>query len=306
MKKETIKIVLGYTLISILWGTTWYAIRIGLNSLTPIFAAGLRFTTASIFIYAIMRYSGARLQTDKLSLILYVAMGFFSFVIPFGLVYWGEQYVSSGLTSVLFGSFPFFVILFSRFAFPNEKIGILKLLGVVLAFIGIVVIFFDSLSFTKNNLLIGMIAVVSSAALQGAIAVVIKKWGNHLHSLSMNFIPLVIAGITMLLFGLLFEDRTKWDFNSSAILSVLYLALFGTVFTFTTYYWLMKKIDVVILSLSSFITPIIALIVGSVLLAEHLSFLNFIGSSLVLVGILFANLRGLIKYYSQKQKLEIN
>ncbi len=304
MNKENIKIILGYTLISILWGTTWYAIRIGLNSLTPIFAAGLRFTTASIFIFAIMKYSGARLQTDRLSIILYISMGFFSFVIPFGLVYWGEQYVSSGLTSVLFGVFPFFVIIFSRFAFPNEKIGMFKLLGVLLAFGGIVVIFSDSISFTKSDLIIGMIAVVCSAALQGAIAVVIKKWGNHLHSLSMNFIPLLIAGITMLLFGLLFEDRTKWDFNTSAILSVVYLALFGTVFTFTTYYWLMKRIDVVILSLSSFITPIIALIVGGLLLSERLSFLNFIGSVLVLVGILFANLRGLIKYFSKKKKVE--
>jgi len=306
MNKETIKIILGYALISFLWGTTWYAIRIGLNSLTPIFAAGLRFSVASIFIFAIMKYSGARLQTDKISLILYGLMGFFSFVFPFGLVYWGEQYVSSGLTSVLFGVFPLFVVLFSRFAFPNEKIGIYKLLGVLLAFAGIIVIFSDSLSFSKNDLIFGMIAIVCSAAMQGAIAVVIKKWGNHLHSLSMNFIPLLIAGITMVLYGFFFEDKSKWDFNSSAIISVLYLALFGTVVTFTTYYWLMKKIDVVILSLSSFITPIIALFVGGILLSEKLSFLNFVGSSLVLVGILFANLRGIMKYYSKKRKLEIN
>ena len=306
MNKESLKIILGYALISILWGTTWYAIRIGLNSLTPIFAAGLRFSTASIFIFAIIKYTGARLQTDKLSLILYVSMGFFSFVFPFGLVYWGEQYVSSGLTSVLFGVFPLFVVLFSRFAFPDEKIGMYKLLGVLLAFAGIIVIFAHSLLFSKNDLIFGMIAIVGSAAMQGAIAVVIKKWGNHLHSLSMNFIPLLIAGITMVIFGFFFEDKSKWNFNSSAIISVLYLALFGTVATFTTYYWLMKKIDVVILSLSSFITPIIALIVGGLLLSEHLSFLNFIGSCLVLVGILFANLRGIMKYYYRKRKLGIN
>ncbi len=303
MNKENIKIILGYALISILWGTTWYAIRIGLNSLTPIFAAGLRFSTASVFIFAIMKFSGKQLQIDRVSLTLYVLMGFFSFVFPYGLVYWGEQYVSSGLTSVLFGVFPFFVILFSRLSFPNNKIGIYKLLGVLLAFGGIVVIFSDSLSFTSENILLGMIAIIVSAFMQGAIAVVIKKWGNHLQSLSMNFIPLVIAGITMLLWGFFFEDKSTWDFNFSAIASTAYLAIFGTVVTFTTYYWLMKKIDVVLLSLSTFITPIIALIVGGILLNEHLSFQHFIGSSLVLIGILFANLRGLLKYYVEKKKL---
>jgi len=120
MNKETIKIALGYALISILWGTTWYAIRIGLNSLTPIFAAGLRFSTASIFIYAIMKYSEKQLQVDKVSLTLYAIMGFFSFIFPYGLVYWGEQYVSSGLTSVLFGTFPFFCNIFFKNSIPGQ------------------------------------------------------------------------------------------------------------------------------------------------------------------------------------------
>ena len=107
----------------------------------------------------------------------------------------------------------------------------------------------------------------------------------------------------MIAFGILYEDQSSSKFDMKAILSVGYLAFFGTVLTFTTYYWLMKKINIVLLSISTFITPIIAVILGWAILGEKFTSQILAGSSLVLVGILFANFSALKNYIKPKQRI---
>ncbi len=301
MGSDRYNISAGYTLICILWGSTWLAIKIGVEDLTPVFSAGVRFLVAALFFYLIMKFRNIKLQTDPLAIKLYLIMGVFSFVIPFGLVYWAEQFIASGLTSVLFAIFPFMVILFSRLAIPSEKIGAYKIAGTVIGFTGIYFIFSDDLSFDASNDLWGMIAIVISSTMQAAIAVIIKKHGKSLNPLSMNYIPVLLAGIIMVPSGLVFEESSSMNFTMPAVISVIYLALFGTVATFTTYYWLMKRINVVILSLSAFITPIIAVLLGWIVLDESLSTNDFVGTVMVLIGILAANTSGLINYFKSKE-----
>lgn len=302
MSKENIKIGLAYILICLLWGSTWMVIRIGLETLTPMIYAGTRFLLASVFIYAMMRIRRVSLQTDRASINLYWIMGIFSFVIPFWLVYWAEQFIPSGLTSIIFAVYPFFVIIFTRIMIAEEKIGPYKIIGVALGFFGIIIIFMKDISIDFTDSFWGMIAILSSAVIQGAIAVIMKKYGKHLNPLSMNFPPVLLAGIIMTALGIMFEDTAGWIFNKQALLSITYLAFFGTLLTFTTFYWLMQRISVVILSLSSFVTPIIAVFLGWIFLHEKLSAMTLLGSSFVLIGILFANFRGLKNYYLSRNK----
>ena len=294
MKTAGLKIALVYALLCFIWGSTWLVIRIGLETMPPIFSAGLRFSLATVFIFILMQIRSIKLQTDKISIRLYLVMGFFSFVIPFGLVYWAEQFIPSGMASVLFAVYPFFVVIFSYLSISKESIDIYKISGVVLGFAGIFTIFSDSFGGDITDYLLGMFAVVISGTMQAGIAVLIKKYGHHLNSLSMNFIPMLIAGISMLIVGLMFEDLTNFSLKLNAALSIIYLGFFGSVVTFTSYYWLLKKINIVILSLTAFITPIVALILGFLVYNEQLSTRHFIGSSLVLIGLLGANLGNLI------------
>jgi drug/metabolite transporter (DMT)-like permease len=295
MIATTPRIVLVYLLLCLIWGSTWLGIRASLESLTPFISSGFRFLVASLFIFIIMKMRGMTLQKDKLAIKLYVYMGLFSFIIAFGLVYWGEQYVPSGLASVLFGVYPFFVALFSYFFIPDDTIGIYKILGMVLGFFGIIIIFSDSFGSDLNLNILGMIAIVLSGVVQAAIAVLIKKQGKGLNSLSMNFIPMLIAGIGLTLLGIIFEEVSTVKIDSTAIISVLYLSLFGSVLTFTSFYWLMKSVNVVMLSLIAFITPIVALFLGWIFYDEQLTTEHIIGASMVLVGLLIANLQSLIK-----------
>ena len=299
MKSSPIKIILGYVLICLIWGSTWLAIRASLESLTPFISGGVRFLLASVFILILMKVRGVSLQKDKESIRLYWLMGFMSFVIPFGLVYWAEQFVPSGLASVLFGVYPFFVAIFSYLRMPDEVIGKLKIIGMSLGFIGIVVIFSDSFSTDFSNLFLGMVAVAISGIMQAWIAVTLKKSGKHLNPLSMNFIPMLIAGVTGLAIGLLTEDLSYIKINQTAVVSVLYLAFFGSLITFTVFYWLMKKINVIMLSFTAFITPIIALVLGWIIYHEILTTQHLLGSILVLVGLLTANLDSLINSKSK-------
>ncbi len=282
-------------MLCLIWGSTWLAIRYGLESLTPIFSAGIRFTLASVFIWILMKIQGVSVQKDKVSVRLYLLMGFFSFVIPFGLVYWAEQFVPSGIASVLFAVYPFFVVIFSYIRMPLEKIGFYKIFGTILGFSGIVIIFSNSFTGDITYYIAGMIAVVASGIMQAWIAVSIKKFGHHLHPLSMNFVPMVIAGISMVAIGFLFEDLSKNSIDQNAVLSLLYLSFFGSVITFTSFYWLIKRVNLVILSLVAFITPIVALILGFIFYDENLSTNHFIGSAFVLTGVFWANLGNLMK-----------
>ena len=115
----------------------------------------------------------------------------------------------------------------------------------------------------------------------------------------MTFIPMLIAGVTGLSIGLLTENLSYININQTAVISVLYLAFFGSLVTFTVFYWLMKKINVIMLSFTAFITPIIALILGWIFYHEILTTQHLLGSILVLVGLLTANLDSLINSKSK-------
>lgn len=287
---DKFKIYFVYVCVCLIWGSTWLAIRIGLEAFTPLFSAGIRFIIAAIAILLLTKFNKLQFQFDRIAIVLYLAMGFFSFVIPFGLVYWAEQFVPSGLAAVLFAVYPFFVAIFTFYLIKAERINFLKTIGMVISFIGIVIIFSNDLSGNISDNLVGMIAVVISAIMQAAIAVLIKKYGSHLHHLSMNFFPMLIGGIFLVFIGLWFEDIYSITVTVPAVLSILYLALFGSVVTFTSYYWLMKKINIVLLSLISFITPVIAVIIGWIFYGESLQPQHIAGAVLVLAGIAFESL----------------
>ncbi len=299
MINNRLKIVSIYILLCFIWGSTWIVIRTGLTSLPPIISVGYRFSLASLFVFSLMKYNNFKLQTDKTSVILYILMAFFSYIFPFSLVYWAESPqagVPSGLSAVLFGIYPFFIALFSYFFIANEIINASKIIGMIFGFLGIVIIFSDSFRGNISSFFLGMSAIVLSAAMQAAMLIVIKKYGHHLNPLSMNFIPMFLAGIILLFAGYYIEDSSQLKFNSAAILSVLYLAFFGSTVTFTSYYWLLKRVNVVVLSMIAFITPIVALLLGWIFYDERLSFNHFLGTIFVLSGLLIANLGNLRKF----------
>lgn len=288
---ERLKIILAYTAICTIWGSTWLVIKIGLETLTPLLSAGLRFSFAGIVLFGIIRIKNIPVPWNKDTRWFYFVAALTSFSIPFGLVYWGEHQITSGMTAVLFATFPLFVALFSSIMIPTEKITIQKILGVLLGFGGVVTIFSNDIQFEGNSsVLLGMGAVVLSAVIQGFSAVMIKKYGHDLSPFVVSFVPMSISAVILLSASVLVEDYSAVQFSPMAIFSIFYLAIFGTIVTFVSYFWLLKKIEVVLLSLSAFITPIIAVLLGVLILSEQISAQLFAGAFLVFLGIAMANI----------------
>ena len=301
MKSEKVRIVLGYILICLIWGSTWLAIKISVDSFPPMGAAGLRFVSAAILFYIYIKLRKIEIRKDAFAIKIYLILGFFSFVIPFACQYWAEQYIPTGLTSIVFGVLPFFVVLISPILLPKTRIGIYEWIGIIIGFIGLVIIFSENLEINLQNDFLGMLAIVISAMVAAFISVYMKKHGGGLDSVGLNFIPVAIAGPSFIIISLITEKNSVWNFNLNGVLAFLFLALFGTVIAFSIYYWLMKRISVFLISLTTFITPIVAIILGCVVLAEAFTLRDLLGSSLVLIGILFANFKDLINYFTVKR-----
>lgn len=287
---ERLKIIIAYTAICTLWGSTWLVIKLGLETMTPLLSAGLRFTVAGVVLFGIVKVKNIPVPWNSDTQWFYIVIALTSFSIPFGLVYWGEQKISSGLTSILFAVFPFCVAIMSTIFLPNEKLTTAKISGIVFGFTGIVTIFFNDIQFgTQIDQILGMSAIVFSAVIQAFSAVLIKKHGHSISPFIVSFVPMSLAALLLMAASVAVEDFSGMQFTAQAVFSVIFLAVFGSVATFVSYFWLLKRVEVVFLSLTSFVTPLIAVALGVIILNEKVSPQLFAGASLVLVGIVTAN-----------------
>jgi drug/metabolite transporter (DMT)-like permease len=287
------KIITAFCIVSTVWGSTWLAIKIGLETVPPFQAAGWRFVAAAVVLYALIRWRKETVPLTRSAWKVYLAMGSLTFSVPFALVYWGVQFVPTGLSSILFGSFPFCVALFSALMLPEERLDLYKILALVAGFAGVYVIFSDDLNAGHPQAILGMGAILTSVLLQALGLILVKKHGEHISPISMNFVGMIMGAIVLLGLSRVAEaDRTVlW--TPAALGSLAYLALIGSVVTFVAYYWLLKRMDAVYLSLTSFINPIVAVLLGWLFLGERLSGAVGVGATLVMLGILVANGKGL-------------
>ncbi len=285
-------LVLGYILICLIWGTTWLAIKVSIFTLPPFFSAGIRFAIASLLIVAILKFRGYKYRFDMRETIFLLLVGLGSFSIPYGLVYWAEGRITSGLTAVTFAVMPFFAAILSRYFLRDERFTFWKVFGILLGFSGLVVIFGRDLRIGSFGAVAGILAVVLSAFLNAGVAVAVKKHGYHIDPVFINLIPMSLGAVTLLATSFFIEDWGALTFNLSNVFAIAYLAVFGSVLAFVVYFYLLKHISVVLLSMTSFITPILAIAAGVLVLGEKFPPGTMAGSAMILIGVLLMNLYG--------------
>lgn len=278
------------------------AIKIGLESIPPFLGAAVRFLIAAIIMTAVVAIKQVHIPRDPIAIRLYLVAGFFTFSLGYAFVYWGQQYVPSALASILFGTFPFFVAALSWFVYRIEYLTWIKVTGVLVGFIGVVIIFSEDLQYHPDDLsYFGMLAIIGAAIIQAFASVTIKKYGYQLSTFALVTVGMGIGTCILFIISIATEDWSVTVLDAKAVGSVMYLATFGSIVTFGTMFWLLKRIEAVILSLSAFITPIIAVLLGIFIAGEHFTTRIIIGSLLVLIGILIANLRGLYLVFKRKK-----
>ena len=273
------------TVLSLIWGSTWVAIKIGLEDLPPFLSAGWRFLLASLFLFVYALKAKLPFPKDLRSHLFLLVFSVINFNASYALVYWGEQYINSGLTSVLFTVMPFYTALISIKLLPSEQITLKKMIGITVGFLGVVIIFSDQLHFTHPLSLYGMIAVLISPAFSAWGTILGKKARHTYHAVTLNTLPILYTGLTFMLMHLLFEQGTTFEYTWSGVLSMAYLGIMGTAFAFALYFWLLKSVSAVMMSLITFITPPLALLWGWLIFDEAITIKLIIGMFVIFSGI---------------------
>jgi drug/metabolite transporter (DMT)-like permease len=179
----------------------------------------------------------------------------------------------------------------------NDKLDSFKVAGIILGFLGVLVVFQADLALGGSEALAGMLAIAISVVIQAFSLVQVKKYGEEVDPLVLNFVGILIGMVSLFLLSLVLERGQSVVWTGQAVLSVLYLALVGSVLAFVAYYWLLKRVHVVYLSMTSFFNPIVAVLLGAGVLGEELAPSVFLGALLVLAGVLVANWKSFAERY---------
>jgi drug/metabolite transporter (DMT)-like permease len=273
----------------LIWGTTWAAIRIGLRGMPPLTGLTLRFAIASAALLAFTPVFGVRLGRSRRERWLWVVNGLLTFGLSYSLLYWAEQWVPSGLASVLFATFPLWVAFAAHLLLPGERLRPAALAGALVGFGGVAVLFSEDFQALGGRQVVVAAAVLLLSPLSAAFgSVAVKRWGEGIHPLSLAAVPMGLTALLLAPLAAVVERGRRFEFDAPSVLALLYLALCGSAVTFTLYFWLLERLPATKLSLFNYVTPVVAVTVGSVFLREPLTPRLALGSALVLVGVVVA------------------
>jgi drug/metabolite transporter (DMT)-like permease len=275
-----------YAVLVLIWSSTWVSIKIGLEDLPPLFGAGVRFALAGVLLLGGAALTRRSLRTDP---VLAIVLGVFPFATTYGLIYWGEQHIPSGLTAVLFGVLPLYTALLAASVLPDEPLRTRLLVGIGIAIAGLALAFSESLELGDDELAgIAAVAVVVSPIASAIGTITIKTRGGALDALVVNGWGMLGAGVLLLLASAPTETWAETNWSAEAIGSILYLALLGTAFTFVALTLLLREMTAVATSFISVLIPFGALAFGAALEDETVTGTAILGAALVAAGIAVA------------------
>ncbi|HWN41466.1 MAG TPA: EamA family transporter [Thermoanaerobaculia bacterium] len=270
----------------LIWGSTWAAIRVSLEGIPPLTGVVLRFTLACLLLLALAPVFRVRLGATAIERRLWWVNAVLTFTISYGLVYWGEQWVPSGLAAVLFATFPLFVAVLAHFFLPGERLRTGSFIGVLIGFVGVAVLFSEDLSAVGGPRTAFAATLMLIAPFASAIAnVAVKRWGAGVHPFSISGVSMGLGALLVVPLAWFGEREREITFSARPVLAVIYLAVIGSAVAFTVYYWLLRRLPATSLSLINYATPVVAVLIGTLWLGEPFTLRILIGAGLVVVGV---------------------
>jgi drug/metabolite transporter (DMT)-like permease len=281
--------IIAWLSLGLIWGGTWLFIKIGLADVPPFTFAALRFFLAAVPLLVLVRVRRTPLPRKRADWVLTVATGLLGFTVGYGLVFWGEQHIPAGLTAILFTTYPLFGMVFAHFMVPGETITLKRLAGVVLGITGVALIFGEQITLGSLATVLGSLAVVVSAACAALSSVLIKARGGHLDPVFLSVAQILVGAVPLLAAGLLLEGNPRsLHWTTMAVVSLGYLAFFGSSLAFVLWYWLIRAIKVTTAQLLPFVNTLVAVILGAVVLDEELGWRALAGGAAILLGLAVA------------------
>lgn len=278
-----VRIKLGYAVLCLIWGTTWMAIRILVRDVPPVRAAGLRLLVGAVALIGLALIQRAPWPTRAREWAAVTILSITMMGIPFGLVFWAEQFVLSSMTAVFYATTPLFVALFTPLVL-KKQVPRAAVFAMLCGLGAIAYLFNFSLRTDARSTLGGamiMLAVVSS----GLSAVLAKRELKHVDPVVSTGMQLVIGGAGLYALSLFTDRGQPSNWSPSAVIALLFLALIGSAVGFTVWYALVKHLPPYKLSTTNLVVPFIAIAEGGLFQHEAITWRMFLTAAVIAAAV---------------------
>ena len=278
-------------ILSAIWGSAFFAIKICLNSFTPTSVASLRLIIASLFLLIFFYFQRKKIIFTKEILFFLIIIGIIGNFIPFFLISWAEQYIPSSTAGMLMAIGPIITLIMSHFLTKNEKFSIMKFISIIVGFVGVLFIFnFNSINnlinYNSLDLIAKTLVVLAAFGYMFSNILAYEKL-NHIDSFTITTFATTFGALVSIPFFIIDLNYNnfyfKLDYNS--IYAIIYLGIFPTAIAFQFRYYITKTSGPVFLSYVAYLIPAFAVLWGNLLLSEKIGLNSLIGILLILIGV---------------------
>jgi drug/metabolite transporter (DMT)-like permease len=285
-------IVLVYVAVAFLWGSTWLVVRVGLQDLPPLLFAGVRMALAAALLAPIALRAGHWREIIGPARTRVALVGVFQIAIPYGLLFAAQQWVPSGLSAVLFATFPVWIALVARLLIPGERLTPAKIASALLGVLGIVVLEAPHLAELESSrsLALGSALIVLASIVVALANVLARRHLVSVSPLAMTAGQTAVGGALLLAVALVAEHGRPAAFTPSALGALLYLAVFGTALTYLGLYWLLPRVPIAAIGALPLLDTTFAVVLGAVVLGEPVGWNLAGGGAMVLAAAGLASL----------------
>ena len=288
MHRDTLRlpwlVLAAYAGMCLIWSSTWTVIKVGLRGAPPLTGVSVRFVIAALLLALILLARRLRPPRVRRFWWLSLTLGITQVAVPYILVYYAEQRISSGLTAVLYSTMPLVVALLAR-VFLGDRLTAAKLVGIAAGIAGVALIFSDNLQAESG---IGVAAVLTSVLFAGFSSVLTKRHGMTYDPQVLLLPTFLVGGLVTLALAAPLEQSDPRQYDALTWMTILYLAIVGSVLAFSLYLWVLRRVEVTVVSYQTFIIPILAVLLGSLFLDETITTRTGLGAILILTGIAVA------------------
>lgn len=285
MDKNNIRAYSAWIAVCIIWGTTYLAIRVGVEHIPPMLFAGIRWIVAGSIFVTLLKVLGKTFPSRK-DLLHISVMSITMLGIGNGLVVVGEQYINSGLAALLITTVPFWVVGIESFSSKGPKINVKIILGLIIGLLGISLIFGnDWQDLINTKYLLGVLCIFG-AVVSWSFGTVYSKYKRvSVHPLVSASVQMLIAGFAQMILGILLGEFSSISFNTTGVAALVYLIIAGSIFGYGSYIYAIEHLPLSLVSTYAYINPVIAVFLGWLFLDEKLNFTIGIGALVIILGV---------------------
>jgi len=298
------QLMTAYISVILIWSTTPLAIQWSSESVGFVFGISSRFILGAFFALALIVLLGKKLSLETKAIQTYLAGGL-GMTFAMLCVYWASQFIPSGWISVIFGLTPIMTGLFAIKFLGEKRLTLFRLFAIGLCIAGLYTMLDSGLLYSAN-IYLGIVGVLLSVIFYSLSMVLIKKINADIDTYSSMTGTLIVAAIVILFVWISFGENIPTRIPVRTGLSILYLSIIGSVLGFFLFYYVLKRVEAIRVSLITLITPVFALLLGHLANNEPLTWKIIISCSLIISGLLFFEFESAIRSIKLTKLLRIN